>query len=84
MNTVGVFTQVATNRALLLRAIGLFAVGRLVTLAWILGVGSHRGMPMSQTIGYWDGSWYIQAAKTGCPISRLFNTTINMQAKLEG
>jgi hypothetical protein len=67
VNTVGVFTQVATNRALVLRAVGLFAVGRLVTLAWILGVGAHRGMPMSQTIGYWDGSWYIQAAKTGWP-----------------
>lgn len=25
-----------------------------------------------------------QAAKAGCPISRLLNTTINMQAKLEG
>jgi len=24
------------------------------------------------------------AAKTGCPISRLFNTTITMDAKLEG
>ena len=30
----------------------------------------------------WDKA--TQAAKTGCPISRLFNTTINMQAKLEG
>ena len=29
----------------------------------------------------WDKA--TQAAKTGCPISRLFNTTINMQAKLE-
>ena len=25
-----------------------------------------------------------QAAKAGCPISRLLNTTITMQAKLEG
>ena len=25
-----------------------------------------------------------QAAKAGCPISRLLNTTVNMQAKLEG
>jgi osmotically inducible protein OsmC len=30
----------------------------------------------------WDKA--TQAAKTGCPISRLFNTTINMHAKLEG
>jgi hypothetical protein len=67
VNTVGVFTQVATRRALLLRAVGIFAVGRLVTLAWILGVGAHRGMPMAQTIGYWDGSWYIQAARAGWP-----------------
>ena len=29
----------------------------------------------------WDKA--TQAAKTGCPISRLFNTTINMQAKLD-
>jgi osmotically inducible protein OsmC len=29
----------------------------------------------------WDKA--TQTAKTGCPISRLFNTTINMQAKLE-
>jgi lipoyl-dependent peroxiredoxin len=29
----------------------------------------------------WDKA--TQAAKTGCPISRLFNTTIKMQAKLE-
>jgi len=25
-----------------------------------------------------------EAAKTGCPISRLLNTTITMQAELEG
>jgi len=25
-----------------------------------------------------------QAAKAGCPISRLLNTTITMQARLEG
>jgi hypothetical protein len=67
VNTVGVFTRVETSRALLLRALGIFAAGRLVTLAWILGVGAHRTMPMSQTIGYWDGSWYIQAAKGGWP-----------------
>ena len=30
----------------------------------------------------WDKA--TQAAKTGCPISRLFNTTINMQARLKG
>ena len=30
----------------------------------------------------WDKA--TMAAKAGCPISRLFNTTINMQAKLEG
>ncbi len=30
----------------------------------------------------WDKA--TQAAKTGCPISRLLNTTINMQSKLEG
>src|SRR5436309_15744836 len=29
----------------------------------------------------WDHA--TQAAKTGCPISRLLNTTVNMQAKLE-
>ena len=29
----------------------------------------------------WDKA--TQAAKTGCPISRLFNTTINMKAKLD-
>jgi len=29
----------------------------------------------------WDKA--TQAAKTGCPISRLLNTTVNMQAKLE-
>src|SRR6187549_3672166 len=30
----------------------------------------------------WDKA--TMAAKAGCPISRLLNTTINMQAKLEG
>jgi osmotically inducible protein OsmC len=29
----------------------------------------------------WDKA--TQAAKTGCPISRLLNTTVNMQSKLE-
>ena len=29
----------------------------------------------------WDKA--TQAAKSGCPISRLLNTTVNMQAKLE-
>jgi hypothetical protein len=54
-------------RTLVLRAVGIFAVGRVATLAWILGVGAHRGLPLSQTIGYWDGLWYIQAAKGGWP-----------------
>jgi len=58
---------VPSYRALAARAIAVFVLARVVTLAWILGVGAHRSLPLSQTIGYWDGSWYIQAAKGGWP-----------------
>jgi hypothetical protein len=67
MNTVRVPKTAVTTRDLLLRAVGVFVVGRVVTLAWILGIGAHRGLGLSQTIGYWDGSWYLQAAKAGWP-----------------
>ena len=57
----------ASARGLVRWAAVVFAFGRVVTLAWILGVGAVRGLPLSQTIGYWDASWYIQAAKGGWP-----------------
>jgi hypothetical protein len=66
-STVRLTSTTAPARTLLLPAVGIFAVGRAATLAWILGVGAHRGLPLSQTVGYWDGPWYIQAAKGGWP-----------------
>lgn len=42
---------------------------------------SVRGKVPKADLAAWDKA--TQAAKTGCPISRLLNTTITMDAKLE-
>ena len=43
---------------------------------------SVRGKVPKADLAAWDKA--TQAAKTGCPISQLLNTTITMDAKLEG
>ena len=41
-----------------------------------------KGKVPKADVAAWDKA--TQAAKTGCPISKLLNTTIDMNAKLEG